>query len=303
MRYLVLRAGALGDVVLSFPALYALKGQRFDVHLTFVGRSAARCLAREVGLADEIGDISSVRFTPLFSTASGGAGGTSALRAFLAKFDVTVSLLSDPDGAMGDRLRALGARSVLSFGAIRQGEGVARQLFRVLRQLGLENFPVGRTILSVTRRPPVPLPQRFVVFHVGSGSPEKNWPSEHFAALACEAADRGYHVLLPQGEADADPVARVAGGLGGRCAVIRLSLVDLAAVISRAAFFIGNDSGVTHVAGLLGVHTVAVFGPTDPVLWQPEGPRVYAVRGFGGSFPSPEAVRASGRLGEFLDDG
>jgi len=50
--------------------------------------------------------------------------------------------------------------------------------------------------------------------------------------------------------------------------------VDLLAQLSAAAAFIGNDSGPTHLAAITGVPTVALFGPTNPVIWRPLGPRV-----------------------------
>ncbi len=57
-----------------------------------------------------------------------------------------------------------------------------------------------------------------------------------------------------------------------------LSVAGLAAFLSRCALFVGNDSGVTHLAGLLGVPTVALFGPTDPAIWAPLGLRVVALQ-------------------------
>ncbi len=56
-----------------------------------------------------------------------------------------------------------------------------------------------------------------------------------------------------------------------------LSLLELASVIERARFFVGNDSGTSHMAAALGVPTVAIFGPTDPTIWSPRGKKVVVV--------------------------
>jgi len=56
-----------------------------------------------------------------------------------------------------------------------------------------------------------------------------------------------------------------------------LPLPTLAAVLEAAGLFIGNDSGVTHIAAAVGIPTVAIFGPTDPTVWAPRGKRVEAV--------------------------
>ncbi len=273
------------------------------MHITFVGRTEARFLAMEAGLAHQVLDLSSSRFTPLFSGSHAEgpeAGAGSDVGEFLASFDITVSLLNDPQADFADRLRSLGARSVLSFQSIRPGEPAARQLYNVLRPLGLGAFPAGMTIFSLPTAPRRELPARFAVLHVGSGSHEKNWPVQHFAALGREALAAGFDLLVSRGEADAEPVAQATALLGEDCQVVTTDLVDLAAIISRAAFFVGNDSGVTHLAGQLGAHTVAVFGPTDPAVWGPIGPRVHVVRGEGGTFPSLEAVRTGGGLAPFM---
>jgi len=66
----------------------------------------------------------------------------------------------------------------------------------------------------------------------------------------------------------------------------------VAALIARCACYVGNDSGISHVAAGLGVPTVAVFGPTDPAVWGPHGPTVRVVRrrAAGDAWPSVEAV-------------
>jgi ADP-heptose:LPS heptosyltransferase len=69
-------------------------------------------------------------------------------------------------------------------------------------------------------------------------------------------------------------------------------LTDLAALLCRCHAFLGNDSGVSHLAGMMGIPTVAVFGPTDPAVWAPLGPNVRTLGGRG-TWPEPsEVVRA-----------
>jgi len=50
-----------------------------------------------------------------------------------------------------------------------------------------------------------------------------------------------------------------------------LSLSQVVALLSRCDVYLGNDSGITHLAAALGIETVAIFGPTDPVQWGPPG--------------------------------
>ena len=116
------------------------------------------------------------------------------------------------------------------------------------------------------------LPPGFLAIHPGSGSPSKNWPMARFAALVQEVA-QGAAWLLVEGPAEAGtldalhklPGARMASHLPPRV---------LGAVLSAAGAYVGNDSGVTHLAASWGAPTVALFGPTSPVHWAPVGPRV-----------------------------
>jgi ADP-heptose:LPS heptosyltransferase len=85
-----------------------------------------------------------------------------------------------------------------------------------------------------------------VVIHAGSGSPRKNWP--YFEELMGRLKR---FTLLPQNR----------------------SLLELSRYLCTCRLFIGNDSGITHLAAYLGCPTVALFGPTDPRIWGPLGLR------------------------------
>jgi ADP-heptose:LPS heptosyltransferase len=106
----------------------------------------------------------------------------------------------------------------------------------------------------------------------GSGSPAKNWPLAKFVALAGEAAGRlGLKPVFMLGEAE----ERIRDGLAAdrRFPVAAgMSALELAERLSACAAYVGNDSGVTHLAVALGLPVVALFGPTDPRIWGPGGP-------------------------------
>jgi ADP-heptose:LPS heptosyltransferase len=133
-----------------------------------------------------------------------------------------------------------------------------------------------------------------LVIAPGSGTREKNWPAESFLAVI-----RWWHemtggaVLLLVG-----PVEKERGGieplLGGCCIVASdLSLSQAAALLSRSAVYLGNDSGVSHLAAAAGVRTIALFGPSDHRQWAPRGKKVVVVhRGLGCS-PCPETTMKS----------
>ena len=252
-------------------------------------------------VADEVLDLGSVRFMPLFARSLSGEQARAAA-SFLRSFDLTVSLIGDPDGSFRELLLSRGAGKLLSLRSIPPDEWVPRGLFRVIESVAAIPFRGELPFIRPGRPPPLDVRDPFVVFHVGSGSKEKNWPPESFASLVEAAEGAGYRVFLPEGEADRESVRKVLSLTGEKAEVVNLALTDLAALLAQASFFVGNDSGITHIAGQVGVHTVAVFGPTDPARWKPLGPRVRAVGGRDGSFPSLEEVIDSGGLGQFLEN-
>jgi heptosyltransferase III len=137
------------------------------------------------------------------------------------------------------------------------------------------------------------LPPRFLAVHPGSGSPAKNWPASRFAD-AVRALSPGRAWLLVSGPADEDAagaLAREPGAVHARELPPRV----LGALLSRAGLFLGNDSGVTHLAAAFGAPTLALFGPTDPAQWAPLG--ATALRGPGATMDGleVEAVVAAAR--------
>jgi hypothetical protein len=102
--------------------------------------------------------------------------------------------------------------------------------------------------------------EAFVAIHPFSGSPRKNWPLDRFLALAGR---------LPL------PVRWICGPEESLPGAVRMdNLAEVAAWLGTATGFIGNDSGITHLAAAVGVPTLALFGPTDPSIWAPRGPNV-----------------------------
>jgi hypothetical protein len=103
-----------------------------------------------------------------------------------------------------------------------------------------------------------------VIIHPFSGSARKNWPLANYRALAARI---GGPVEWTAGPEELLPEARRFD-----------NLADLAHWISGARLYIGNDSGITHLAAAVGTPTAALFGPTDPAIWCPAGDHVRAIR-------------------------
>ncbi len=111
----------------------------------------------------------------------------------------------------------------------------------------------------------------------GSGAPEKNWPQHSFRVVAewwrSQASGAVVVILGPVEEERGDYKA-----WGQETVVARnLDLAKLAALLSRSDVYLGNDSGVSHLAAALGVPAVVLFGPSAVARWAPRGNDVTVV--------------------------
>jgi ADP-heptose:LPS heptosyltransferase len=129
-----------------------------------------------------------------------------------------------------------------------------------------------------------------VVIHPGSGGAHKCWHLDNFLSVARMLADEEIEVAFLLGPAELERLSESAISKIGEVArlVTNLSLADVLAVLSCAAGYVGNDSGITHLAAALGIRTVAIFGPTpdddvrgqaNPAVYGPLGPAVTVLTG------------------------
>ncbi len=111
-------------------------------------------------------------------------------------------------------------------------------------------------------------PKKFVAIFPGSGSPAKNWPIEKFSALADRLNEKTRAVFIfGPAEDSIEEVLRAAGHI-----IIKDQPLGTVAAIARlASTFVGNDSGVSHLAAATGTPGVVLFGPSDPMRWRPLG--------------------------------
>ncbi len=145
-------------------------------------------------------------------------------------------------------------------------EHCAQYLLNSLAQLGIDRRPDERPLRVH------PKASDEVLIHPGSGSASKNWPAQRFAETIRAL---GRPVRLIVGEADERAAVEVEACLGRSLPRLEgASLEELAARLAGCQAYLGNDSGVSHLAGLCGARTVVLFGPTSPTVWRPLGPRV-----------------------------
>ncbi|CAD7782348.1 MAG: Glycosyltransferase family 9 (heptosyltransferase) [Candidatus Methanoperedenaceae archaeon GB37] len=112
------------------------------------------------------------------------------------------------------------------------------------------------------------------LIHPGSGSSSKNWPPAYFAEVIQAFSQCNPSLII--GPADRKVAEEILSFLGNKKIILleQLSLLTLAAIISKVRFFLGNDSGISHLAAALGIPSFVIFGPTNVNIWKPWGKRV-----------------------------
>ena len=262
-RVLALFPGALGDLLCCWPALAGWH-RMADTALTLAAHEAWFDALPDDILAPLSIDRREV--ADLF----GSAPLHDSTRALFARFARIESWTGHGDEHFVRRLTDASdaAVAVHPFRALRAGEHASDYYARCLGVAAcLDRLPVRRaaaewaTAFWDRHR----LRRDVLVIHPGSGSARKNWAG--MSEVASRWRRAGGAVIVVSGPAEGDRAAAVTGDVSVRCE----PLDRVAALLARATRYLGNDSGVSHLAGLLGVRGVSVFGPSDPVAWRPLG--------------------------------
>lgn len=280
-RILVVRGGAIGDFILTLPVLRALRDRFSTAELEVLGYPHIVQVAQSGGLVDRVSAIEARGMAGFFAR-----NGTldKTLSDYFSEFSMILSYLYDPDGIFRENVARCSEAQFVE-GPHRPDETEAIHATDVLLK-PLERFaifdadPVPRLILG--NRPPdeildlagahAGVSLQWLAAHPGSGSEKKNWPEARWAGLLARLArETQLRFLLIGGEAEGDRLARLARILPvERVRVARsLPLSDLALLLRQCHVFLGHDSGISHLAGALGVRGLVLWNDTNPVIWKP----------------------------------
>jgi heptosyltransferase-3 len=274
MATLVYHAGALGDFITTLPALRYWKRQKPGERQVLLGKPAFGELARESGVIHGLLDLDDRRCLPLFYEQFSPEAAT-----LLGPFSEAV-IFSDADSPLVKNIRASGIERIHA-----QPPFPKQKIHAVDYHLSLF---ADTAALSMEERTPriaisqkatkasyaiIPVDHPFITIHSGSGSLKKNWPFKRFLEIADSLRQKGFAIAWLKGPAEEDRSFPA-----GDTVVHNQSLSVIAGLLSRSALFIGNDSGITHLAAAVNCPTVALFGPSDPVVWAPRGASATVIR-------------------------
>jgi heptosyltransferase-1 len=304
MKILIVRVGALGDVLHALPAVAALRQAQPGLQIDWV---VERRWAAVLGDGDGGGpygpgpivDRVHIAETQRWSRSPSSVG---TLRSILKlrrqlreqRYDVAVDMQGTLRSAVIGRMS--GAPRFCGFADPR--ESLAGHLYRTkIPRQGVHVVEQGAALLGaamgIALKPEsVELPhaawadawaeelihgRRVCVLAPGAGWGAKRWPAQHFGALAKRLDAQGFTVMVNARRKDDALAASVIASSGGTAQVAICNVTGMIALVRRTALLIGGDSGPTHLAAALGIPVVALFGPTDPARNGPWGPGRVAV--------------------------
>jgi heptosyltransferase-3 len=323
---LVIRPGAIGDTLLTFPVLKALRNQYNDARITLVSNAQVLPLAQAFGVAEETFDFQDIQWSELFS--SNGIR-TSSLNHFLAQIDLAICWMRDPNGILAHNLKTSGVKHIIIAPGRPFTDGHLHIVDYLAQTIGLPDvevrFSARQESLSTSIRTRVDegslggplwspiggaygrfiddamtssdqllpvikthdmISKLFIAIHPGSGAAQKCWPTSRFAEVIKRLWEQKLPVLLLEGPADSDRMYDLLQQLPLPPTpemfkmLTNAPLLKVAQHLQQSSCYLGNDSGITHLAAMLGVPTIAIFGPTDPKIWRPIGPFVKVLQAY-----------------------
>lgn len=295
-RVLMVHPGALGDVLLARLAVQALRRRFPHDAITFLGGRAAGTLLHECGEVHRVFPAESAYLSELLA---GIEHVSPPFREWLEPTHTAVGWFTDSDDAAAGTLRAIGVQSIQFNSALSPHYHAEHQADRYCEAIGLPvshpalcqflTVPLrtreeGRRVLEMLL---VAKDKPLVVIHPGSGSTRKCIESWRLAQVIEWLLESGAAPLLLEGPADQVSVASMVSRLTTVLPVVRgESVTVVAGILSQAALYIGQDSGITHLAAAIGIPTIACFGPTSPHRWAPRGSNVTVLTGLDCACPT-----------------
>ncbi len=301
-RILIIRGGAIGDFVLTLPAIRLLRERYPDSRIEILGNPSIAALADGRYYADAIRSIEERGLVSFFVC------DTDLPREwveYFGSFDLIVSYLSDPEKIFERNLKRCQIKLLIAGPAQLTGsDHGALQLGRPLEKLGLhldsaaaqlfpsdEDREFARRFLSNATR--------LIAIHPASGSESKNWPIEKWKALGDYFLQRNFELVVVSGEADVARTNFLKSVWSERAIrwADNLPLPHLAAVL-ESKMFIGHDSGISHIAAAVGGRCYLMFGPTDSGVWAPVNENVRVIQGSEGKLGPIRVEDLIGAIGE-----
>jgi lipopolysaccharide heptosyltransferase II len=278
-RILIIRLGAIGDVLLSTPVVRVLSERFPELRIDFLTKEAYISILKNHSNLNRVIGFSQKR-------------GFRALHEILrfirrGKYDAVVDLQNNLRSRIFTRFSGVKFRKTFHSGRIkrfflvhfrwnvyRDIQPVPLKYLRTVRDLGAEDDGKGldlfvepaaeRSVRAKFKKTGVRSSEPILALAPGAGRATKRWPCEQFANVGLHFVRKGFQVVILGGPKDADACESVRSRMSDSsvsfCGI--LTLQETAALLKHSVLLVTNDTGLMHMASALKKKTVAIFGPT-----------------------------------------
>ncbi len=296
---LIIRLSSIGDIVHCTPVATALKAAWPDCKITWLVGEVAADLLRYNPYIDEIIIWSRERFEKYlrafefrkaFELWQDLQRRLSA-KTFYAVLDVHGLFLTGMIASKTQTGRRIGMRQAREFNTLFMtetaeplGKHITDKYLGLLKPLGITPVNNKMTVIvpevvkqftkSFLKSKAIGPYEKYAVILPGTTWTAKNWPASYFAETL-RFICKDFKIVLCGGKAEINLGREIEkkAGVPVVNAIGQTAILEMAGIIEQACVVIGGDTGPLHIAAALGIPTVALFGPTDPAIYAPLGPK------------------------------
>ncbi len=277
-KLLIIHQGALGDIVSIFPAIIRLKGKFYRIDA--ICKKSIGELASYLKLTNKFYPVEAAFFSSVFS----GKADHRTLDLFRSYDEIILFSYSQEleriiSGMVNRKIHRIHPRPDASLEI-----HILNHVLDGLAENGLipdtawpENDYFTR--LSEQKEAKHSCDRLKILIHPGSGSTRKNWESSNFIRICKKIESLGMNpeIILGPAEQNLSEIFVRCLPAGSKIHMLT-DLLDLITMLKQSGGFIGNDSGISHLAAFTGIPTVVIFGPSNPKRWKPFGRSVEVLR-------------------------
>lgn len=286
-KILVIRYGGVGDIITILPVLKSLKKSGYSVVLGSNSRYKRFC--EKYTDIDRFVSFDSTSLLPLFS----GEKNTS-ISDFLNQFDIIISY-TDYEEIFSRNVRQHFKGEII-FHSVKP-ENIREH---IVKYILIPVYSIAESIYEIPAIPVKAEKQEFFVIHPGSGSVHKNWAKERFLEIYNKFSTKIKGIIL-LGYAEREQRDFWYKNIPSSYIKEPENIEDVVSYAEKSYFYLGNDSGISHLFSSTGIPSVVIFGPTSPHIWSPVGENVKILYKKAGCSPCSNEERRLCKVKTCLD--
>ncbi|MBI5417016.1 glycosyltransferase family 9 protein [Candidatus Poribacteria bacterium] len=289
-KIIIFRDGGLGDLICTLPGLYQIRKKFPKSYMELWSKKKFVPILEEKSYINL--KVNPTDPAALISFCIQNSNLDKKLEKYFSDFDLAIYYYPDKENIFGNNLKKCGIKKVIGTDEIYnlyQNQHIIDSMLEMLKILDIEKeFIMPKFFLNDYDRF---LPYRYfgkkmlgdnniAVIHPGSSNPGKNWAGDRFLEIANWLKEKFYfYVFIILGPNEVNMIKKFKRKQKKGIFIIPdIDLITLSALLEKSKIYLGNDSGISHLAAALDVNTIVLFGPTNPDIWAPRGNKVKIIR-------------------------